>query len=178
MTVNYWHSTSLWFWPLFWPLGLLASMFGLFPSLYFGLFCIYKGQNTNWKRDQTLRPKDQEAKKERPKDQEAKNERPKWHYKYTQYKASGKKTCPSLSEASDRLSVPYQLSLFTHPDANDRLSVPHQLSLFTQPRIPEELSLQAKISNLGWCKFIESIKFSLCCINIFFTNFVTFFTEF
>ena len=138
-------------------------MFGLFPSLYFGLFCKYKGQNTNRKRDQTLRPKDQEAKKERPKDQEAKkerpkdqeakiigqNERPKWHFKYTQYNATGKKTCPSLSEASARLSVPYQLSLFTHPDANDRLSVPHQLSLFTQPRIPEELSLQVKISNLG-----------------------------
>ena len=88
-----------------------------------------------------------------PKDQEAKirgqNERPKWHFKYTQYNATGKKTCPSLSEASDRLSVPYQLSLFTHPDANDRLSVPHQLSLFTQPRIPEGLSLQVKISNLG-----------------------------
>ena len=64
-------------------------------------------------------------------------------------KPQAKKTCPSLSEASDRLGVPYQLSLFTHPDANDRLSVPHQLSLFTQPRIPEELSLQAKISNLG-----------------------------
>ena len=39
------------------------------------------------------RPKDQEAKKERPKDQEAKiigqNERPKWHFKYTQYNATG-----------------------------------------------------------------------------------------
>ena len=77
VTAECWHSTSLWFWPLFWPLGLLASMFGLFPSLYFGLFCKYKGQNTNRKRDQTLRPKDQEAKKERPKDQEAKKERPK-----------------------------------------------------------------------------------------------------
>ena len=109
-----------------------------------------------------------EAKRPRGQKREAKNERPKWHFKYTQYNATGKKTCPSLSEASDRLSVPYQLSLFTHPDANDRLSVPHQLSLFTQPRIPEELSQQVKISNLGWCKFIESLEFLLCCIKIFY----------
>ena len=97
-------------------------------------------------KSEAKRPRGQKREAKRPRGQ---NERPKWHFKYTQYNATGKKTCPSLSEASDRLSVPYQLSLFTHPDANDRLSVTHQLSLFTQPRIPEELSLQVKISNLG-----------------------------
>ena len=143
-------------WPFF-PVCTLASFANTKAKIQIGNETKHWGQKTK-------RPKKRGQKTKRPKDQEAKirgqNERPKWH--------SGKKTCPSLSEASDRLSVPYQLSLFTHPDANDRLSVPHQLSLFTQPRKPEELSLQVKISNLGWCKFIESLKYSLCCINFFY----------
>ena len=152
-------------WPFF-PVCTLASFANTKAKIQIGNETKHWGQKTK-------RPKKRGQKTKRPKKRGQKtkiigqNERPKWHFKYTQYNATGKKTCPSLSEASDRLSVPYQLSLFTHPDANDRLSVTHQLSLFTQPRIPEELSLQAKISNLGWCKFIESIKFSLCCINIF-----------
>ena len=134
----------------FWPF----PQFVLWPLLHIQRpKYVQIGKETKHWGQKTKRPKKRGQKTKRPKDQEAKirgqNERPKWHFKYTQYNATGKKTCPSLSEASDRLSVPYQLSLFTHPDANDRLSFPINFHFSLNPAYRRDWVYKSKFQILA-----------------------------
>ena len=165
-----------------WSFGLIVwpfSQFVLWPLLHMQRpkYKLEKIPNIKAKRQrgqkrEAKRPRGQKWEAKRPKGPKMRGQNGTSNMPNT--KPHTKKTCPSLSEASDRLSVPYQLSLFTQPDANDRLSVPHQLSLFTKPCIPEGLSLQVKISNFHLFKLanitssIISKIVTLCLYDLFF----------